>query len=41
VVGFFDTVSQELFAQVWPSNHDPPDVCFLSSWDYRHEPQAP
>jgi hypothetical protein len=20
------------------SNHDPPDLCLLSSWDYRHEP---
>jgi hypothetical protein len=19
-------------------NHDPPDLCLLSSWDYRHEP---
>jgi hypothetical protein len=22
-------------------NHDPPDLCFLSSWDYRREPLAP
>jgi hypothetical protein len=22
-------------------NLDPPDLCLLSSWDYRHEPQAP
>jgi hypothetical protein len=21
-------------------NRDPPDVCLLSSWDYRHEPQC-
>jgi hypothetical protein len=23
------------------SNCDPPDLCLLSSWDYRHEPLAP
>jgi hypothetical protein len=23
------------------SNHNPPDVCLLSSGDYRHEPPAP
>jgi hypothetical protein len=23
------------------SNHDPPDFCLLSSWDYRCEPLAP
>jgi hypothetical protein len=23
------------------SNHHPPDLCLLSSWDYRHEPLAP
>jgi hypothetical protein len=22
-------------------NHDPPDLCLLNSWDYRHEPLAP
>jgi hypothetical protein len=22
-------------------NHDPPNLCILSSWDYRHEPQEP
>jgi hypothetical protein len=23
------------------SNHDPPDICFLSNWDYRCEPLCP
>jgi hypothetical protein len=23
------------------SNHNPPDLCLLSSWDYRREPLAP
>jgi hypothetical protein len=23
------------------SNHTPPDLCLLSSWDYRHELPAP
>jgi hypothetical protein len=23
------------------SNHDPPDLCLLSSWDYGREPLAP
>jgi hypothetical protein len=22
------------------SNHDPPDLCLLSDWDYRHEYQC-
>jgi hypothetical protein len=22
-------------------NHDPPDLCLLSSWDYGREPPAP
>jgi hypothetical protein len=22
-------------------NHDPPDLCLLSNYNYRHEPQAP
>jgi hypothetical protein len=22
-------------------NHDPPDLCLLSSWDYRREPLVP
>jgi hypothetical protein len=22
-------------------NRDPPDLCLLSSWDYRHEPLHP
>jgi hypothetical protein len=22
-------------------NHNPPDLCLLSSWDYRHEPLVP
>jgi hypothetical protein len=23
------------------SDRNPPDLCFLSSWDYRHEPLVP
>jgi hypothetical protein len=23
------------------SNYHPPDLCLLSSWDYRHEPLTP
>jgi hypothetical protein len=34
VIGFFKTESQELFSQL-ASNCDPPDLCLLSSWDYR------
>jgi hypothetical protein len=37
VLGIFKTGSLELFAQELASNHDPPDPCFLSSWDYKCE----
>jgi hypothetical protein len=40
VMGFFKIGSFELFA--WTGfEHEPPELCLLSSWDYRHEPQVP
>jgi hypothetical protein len=35
---FWDRVSQTLGLAL---NHDPPDLCLLSSQDYKHEPPAP
>jgi hypothetical protein len=32
--------SHELFAQA-DISYDPPDLCFLGSWDYRQEPLHP
>jgi hypothetical protein len=40
MIGFFKIGSQELFALV-ASNHDPPELCLLSSEDYRREPLEP
>jgi hypothetical protein len=40
VMGFFEIGSLKLFA--WAaSNQDPPDLCLLSSWDYRRELLVP
>jgi hypothetical protein len=38
VKGFGEIGSRKLF--VW-AGFDPPDLCLLSSWDYRCEPRAP
>jgi hypothetical protein len=38
VMGFFKMGSQELFVG---AGLKPPDLCLLSSWDYRREPPAP
>jgi hypothetical protein len=39
-MNFFEIGSYELFA--WAGLElDPPDLCLLSSWDYRREPQVP
>jgi hypothetical protein len=40
VMGFFEIVYETLFAWL-ASNHDPPDLCFLNSYDHRHEPLVP
>jgi hypothetical protein len=40
VLGFFKIGAHELFAGL-ALNHDPPDLCLLSSWDYRHKPLVP
>jgi hypothetical protein len=40
VMGFFKVGSCELFAQL-ALNHDPPDLCLLSSWDYRYAQSCP
>jgi hypothetical protein len=37
---FWDRVSRNYFPSL-ASNFDPPFLCLLSSWDYRHEPLAP
>jgi hypothetical protein len=39
-MGFFKISSLELFARL-ALNHDPPDLCLLSSWDYGREQLAP
>jgi hypothetical protein len=40
VMDFSEIGSRKLFAQAG-FEHDPPDLCLLSSWDYRREPPAP
>jgi hypothetical protein len=37
---FFQMGSRELFFWGLASNLHPPDLCFLRSWGYRHEPPA-
>jgi hypothetical protein len=40
VLSIFEIGSHELFA--WAGfEPDPPDLCLLSSWDYRSEPPVP
>jgi hypothetical protein len=40
VLSFFEIGSRELLPRL-ASNHDPPDLCLLSSWDYMCEPPVP
>jgi hypothetical protein len=39
-MGVFEMGSQELLSRL-ASNHDPSDLCLLSSWNPKHEPPAP
>jgi hypothetical protein len=34
---FLNIGSSELFARGWLQTTNPPDLCLLNSWDYRHE----
>jgi hypothetical protein len=40
VMDFFEIGSLELFPRL-ASNHDPPDLCLLSSQDYKHKLLTP
>jgi hypothetical protein len=41
VIFFFEIGSHKNIFRGLASNHDPPDLCLLSSWDYRYEPPVP
>jgi hypothetical protein len=40
-MGFFRNYFLVNYLPGLASNFDPPDLCLLSSYDYRHEPLAP
>jgi hypothetical protein len=40
-LGIFEIGSCKLFAPGLALNCDPPDLCLLSSWDYRRDHQCP
>jgi hypothetical protein len=40
VMGFFEIGSENYLSRL-ALNHDSPDLCLSSSWDYRHESPVP